>query len=136
MHQISQEEERNSGAIHGVKDTDTGGSRNGQGVNIWVSGPQPVAQTQKDQHNGDRIDGVEHGDGDAEDHVKTQIADEEREKNDDEYPLAVGDSFEQGGKVLGDGVNKTYACGQAGKGEDGGQQNCAGVSEELVDDAS
>ena len=49
------------------------------------------------------------------------IADEEGEAGNNVHPAPVADLLPQSGKILGNGVDKTYAGGQAGKGKDGCQ---------------
>ena len=94
-----------------------------------------MAQSQQNQHNGYGIDGIEHGNGNAQNHAQSQVAHEKREKGNDIHPLFVGNLPEQGGKILGNGVDEPYAGGQTRQGEDSRQQHRAGSTEDLVDDA-
>ncbi len=57
-----------------------------------------MRQSQQNQHDGNRIDGVEHGNGNAENGVQPQIAHQEGKACDDEYPLAIGQLTKERGK--------------------------------------
>ena len=128
--------ERDAGSIERVDDADDAGASNSERIGEAVSRPETVAQTEQNEHDGDRIDRVQYGDRDAEDGAKTLIADEKREAGDDQNPCPIGDFFEQDGEILRDGVDQADTGGQAGEREDGGEQDGARRAEKLIDDTA
>ena len=135
MQQLPQNAQRQSRVAQRKSDADRGGSRHRHGIGEPVPLPQIVTQSQQDQHNGYWINGVQDGDGNAQDHAQPQIAHEEREKRNDIHPRPIGDFPEKCRKVLRNGVDKSDAGGQAGQREDGRQQHGSRRTEQLVDDA-
>ena len=135
MQQLPQNAQRQPRVAQRKSDADRGGSRHRHGIGKPISLPQIVTQSQQDQHNGYGINGVQDGDGNAQDHAQPQIAHEEREKRDDIHPRPIGDLPEKGGEILRNGVDQSDAGGQAGQREDGRQQHCPGAAKHLIDDA-
>lgn len=85
---------------------------------------------QQNQHNRNRIDGVQNRDGNAQNDRQTQIANQEGKANNEKDPLAVADAGEKVREILRDGVNQPDTRRQAGEREDGGEQIRAGFAEE------
>lgn len=104
-------------------------------VDIAVFRPHAVRYAQQNQHNRNRIDGVQNRDGNAQNDRQTQIANQEGKANNEKDPLAVADAGEKVREILRDGVNQPDTRRQAGEREDGGEQIRAGFAEELEDDA-
>lgn len=104
-------------------------------VDIAVLRPHAVRHAQQNQHNRNRIDGVQNRDGNAQNDRQTQIANQEGKANNEKDPLAVADAGEKVREILRDGVNQPDTRRQAGEREDGGEQISAGFAEELEDNA-
>ena len=133
MQQLPQNAQRQPRVAQCESDAHRGGSRHRHGISEPVPLPQIVTQSQQDQHNGYGINGVQDGDGNAQDHAQPQIAHEEREKRNDIHPRPIGNFPEKGGKILRNGIDKPNAGGQAGQRKDGRQQHCPGAAKHLID---
>ena len=59
--------ERKPGDVQGIKHADARRAGGGQRLRIDIALPEPMAQTHQNQHDGNRIDGIQDGHGDAED---------------------------------------------------------------------
>ena len=95
-----------------------------------------MGQSHHDQNDGYRVDHVQNRHRDGENGVQTLVAHQEGECRDAKGELTIADFGEQRGEILGDGSDQTHTSGQAGKGEDGGQEQGAGLSEQLLHDAA
>ena len=135
MQQLPQSAQRQSRVTQCKGNAHRGGSRHRHRIGKSVSLPQIVAQSQQNQHNRHGINGVQDGDGNAQNHAQPQIAHQKREKRDDIHPRPIGNFPEKGGKILRNGVDQAYAGGQAGQREDGRQQHRTGAAKHLIDDA-
>lgn len=86
--------------IQRIDDTDKPRSGDGERIDIAVLLPEAVAQTQKDQHDGDRIDRVQDRDGNVENGAQTEVADQEGNTGNDKHPAPVGELAEEHRKIL------------------------------------
>ena len=135
MQQLPQAAQRHPGIPKGIQDTDRRSSQNRHGVDKPVLLPKVVAQSQQDQHNGHRVDGIQYRHGDAQNHVQPQVANQQGEERNDKNPGAVGNPCKKGGKILRNGIDQTDTGRQTRQSENRRQKHCACAAEHLVDDA-
>lgn len=86
--------ERKPGGVQGVKYADAGRAGGGQRIRIGIALSKPMAQTHQNQHDGNRIDGVEDGHRDAQDGIEPQVAGQEGYARNCKHPDAIGNLFE------------------------------------------
>ena len=121
-------------AVNCVENADNRCAKDRKGIDKSVAADKFIAQTQYDQHNGNGIDRIEDGHRNAQDRIKTLIADRKGKDRDAQYKFVVADALKQGGKILGDRVDQTYAGRQTSEGKDRRQQNGAKLAEKLIYD--
>ena len=83
-------------AIDRINHADSSCAENCKRIDKSVAADKIVAQSQNDQHDRNGINGIENGHRNAEDGVKTLVADGKGKERDAQNKFIVADAFKQG----------------------------------------